>query len=136
MRRCCVSKARHPPECAGVCQAGDDSSASPDDQALAAELGGLKRSQLRKRAGASGVSAEEIDAALDSDDPQGALVRLIVAATPAPSAQDDALAPLRAELRGLKPSVLRKRAREAGVPSHTSVRTPHPGSVDRGRRSS
>ena len=111
---CCVSKARHAPECAPLCQA-PDSSSSAIDNALAAELAGLKPSQLRKRAEALGVDAEDIDEAWDADDRHGALGQLIVAASPAPSVQDDAFGQLRAELRGLKPSGLRKRARAIGV---------------------
>ena len=81
MRRCCVSKARHAPECAPLCQAPDSSSSI--DNALAAELAGLKPSQLRKRAEALGVDAEDIDEAWDADDRHVALAELILAASPA-----------------------------------------------------
>ena len=46
--------------------------------ALRAELGGLRLSALRKRAGAFGADEEMIDDAEDSDDPKEALVSLIV----------------------------------------------------------
>jgi hypothetical protein len=92
------------------------------DGALAAELSQLKLSQLRRRAReAASISEERIDQADDGDDPRAALVALLLedaaSATNAASAGGDGsqAAALRAELRGLKPSALRKRAHAAGV---------------------
>ena len=115
MRRCCVSEARAAP--ASIAHGGGGG-----DGALAAELSQLKLSQLRRRAReAASVSEERIDQADDGDDPRAALVALLLedaaSATNAASAGGDGsqAAVLRAELRGLKPSALRKRAHAAGV---------------------
>jgi hypothetical protein len=95
---------------------------------LRSELGGLnKLSQLKKRAVAEGVSQDEIEEAIDADEPRVALVELIVAAAAVSvggiDAVDDAAAKakafeaeLRSELGGLKKlSQLKKRAVAEGV---------------------
>eukprot|EP01052_Picozoa_sp_SAG31_P052612 SAG31_NODE_13066_length_895_cov_1.095477_1_plen_201_part_10 len=52
-------------------------------EALRAELSGLKPSQLKKRAVAEGITAEQMDEADDSDDPREAVLALILAAAAA-----------------------------------------------------
>eukprot|EP01051_Picozoa_sp_SAG22_P002547 SAG22_NODE_115_length_19315_cov_10.458368_8_plen_775_part_00 len=80
------------------------------------ELTPMKMSALRKRALAVGLSADDVDAVDDSDDPRAALVELIVAATGG-GAEDDAekSLQLREELSQLKMSALRKQARGTDV---------------------
>eukprot|EP01045_Picozoa_sp_COSAG04_P004647 COSAG04_NODE_205_length_20393_cov_45.275796_13_plen_2486_part_00 len=59
--------------------------AAAADDALRAELGALKVSALRKRALSGSVDAAELEGAMDSDDPHGALVDLLLAAEAAPA---------------------------------------------------
>ena len=59
MRRCCVSKARPDHEAL----LGSGGGAADSAGGLAAELRGLKLSQIRKRAEALGIAAAEIDEA-------------------------------------------------------------------------
>ena len=111
--------------------------ASPDAAAVAKakaeaelreDLRLLKMSVLKKRAIAGGVHQDQIDDVDDSDDPRAVLVDLLVSAASKPhaAAVDDAAvakakaeAELRAELRLLKMSVLKKRALDVGVPQAT-----------------
>eukprot|EP01043_Picozoa_sp_COSAG02_P045315 COSAG02_NODE_4130_length_5740_cov_3.273888_7_plen_215_part_00 len=79
---------------------------------LRAELEAMKPSARKKRAVAAGASEEEIDEALDADDPLYALVTLILACG-APS--DNGEAKLKAELEAMKPSARKKRAMAAGA---------------------
>ena len=53
--------------------------AAAREDALRAELAGLKLSELRRRARSAGASAADMDDADDADDPQAALVGLILA---------------------------------------------------------
>ena len=89
---------------------------APDESdqatALRTELQQLRPSVLKKRAKAAGATEEEIEAAEDADDAKAATVALVVSYEQA--AEDPAVA-LREELAGLKPSVLKKRARAAGA---------------------
>jgi len=94
------------------------------DAALVAELRKMKKSELRKRAKAEGVAEEKLDEAEDADDEKAALVDLIVEKIGAASKKDDddkdaaaleAMNKLKAELKGLKKSELRKRAKAEGV---------------------
>jgi hypothetical protein len=89
-----------------------------DEEVLRAELAGLKMSGLRRRARETGVSDAQVEHAGDSDDERAALAELIVEleCSLAQSGVDTAAEEtLRAELTGLKMSVLRKRARGAGA---------------------
>ena len=56
--------------------------AAPRRQALVAELSGLKASALRKRVLAAGCSEEEMEEAEDAEDPQQAMIDLVVARMP------------------------------------------------------
>eukprot|EP01051_Picozoa_sp_SAG22_P006381 SAG22_NODE_416_length_10804_cov_4.791126_5_plen_416_part_00 len=82
---------------------------------LRSELSAFKRSSLRKKALEGGCSEAELEAAEDADDPRECLVALIVAqasskpaAADAEAATQSALKTLRAELAGLRMSMLRK----------------------------
>ena len=88
-------------------------------QRLVLELSGLKPSALRKRAAAAGATEAELEEAADADDPNAAMVELIVDRE---AGQREGAgvgwrqkAALIAELSTLKPSALRKRAVAAGV---------------------
>jgi hypothetical protein len=52
------------------------------DKAAVAELQGLKLRELRKRAKEAGVSAEALEAAMDDDEPEAAVIAMLVAAGP------------------------------------------------------
>jgi hypothetical protein len=105
-----VSKARERPLLIGP--------ASSSDQPLAegGSLRGLKISELRRRATeVASVSEERVHQAEDSEDPRAALVALLLEAANAGPADAGAEHHLRDELRGMKMSALRTRARAAGV---------------------
>jgi len=76
-----------------------------------AELRAMKVSALKKRAKEAGVGEAELEEADDADDVKGTLIALIVARERAPEPAEQ----LRAELVGMKPSALKKRAKQAGV---------------------
>jgi hypothetical protein len=101
----CLSKARDPQAAA----AAPSCPAHPLGAALRAELLLLPPSQLRKRAAAAGVADAAIEAAEDAAAPKEAMVELVLANE---TAGDEAL---RAELQGLTPSQLRKRAAASGA---------------------
>ena len=67
---------------------------------------------LKKRAKAAGATEEEIEAADDADDAKAATIALVLSYE---KPSEDKSAALRQELAGLKPSVLKKRARSAGA---------------------
>ena len=95
--------------------------------ALRLELGGLRLSDLRKRAVVEGADSEQLNKALDAENSKAEVVGLIVAATArrAHEAEGEAaakakalaqkVADLKAELQPLRASALYKRAAEAGV---------------------
>ena len=92
----------------------------PEREAIAAaraELGGMKLSELKRRGRAAGVSKADLDEAGDGDAPKLSIVELILARRPAQDAAPPAAAAarVRAELEGMKPSQLRKRAAAEGV---------------------
>ena len=66
-------------------------------------------SDLRRRARAEGVAAEQLEEAADADDPKAACVELLLALHA--DASDDGIAELRAELEGMRLKELRRRAR-------------------------
>eukprot|EP01045_Picozoa_sp_COSAG04_P015047 COSAG04_NODE_1165_length_7994_cov_50.104370_5_plen_337_part_00 len=76
-----------------------------------AELRAMKVSALKKRAKEAGVGEAELEEADDADDVKSTLIALIVARERVPEPAEQ----LRAELAGMKPSALKKRAKEAGV---------------------
>ncbi len=76
-----------------------------------AELRAMKVSALKKRAKEAGVGEPELEEADDADDVKSTLIALIVARERVPEPAEQ----LRAELAGMKPSALKKRAKEAGV---------------------
>ena len=75
------------------------------------QLEGMKPSALQKRAIDEGCDERAVDEAMDSDDPRYHLVALLMGQIKAPDTTSDAVAALTAELKGLKPSALRRRAR-------------------------
>ncbi len=85
---------------------------APDRRAsIAAELVAMKPSQRRKRALAAGATEAQVDDAEDASDVIAAYVELLESCGQ-PSSREEHLM---AELKGMKPSKLRKRAREAGA---------------------
>eukprot|EP01052_Picozoa_sp_SAG31_P029721 SAG31_NODE_2978_length_4831_cov_236.467033_2_plen_844_part_00 len=80
--------------------------------ALRQELGGLRFKVLRKQAKDEGVSDDEVENALDSDDPKSSLIDLLVERHAAELTEDDKL---RSELEGMRIRELRARAIEVGV---------------------
>jgi hypothetical protein len=72
------------------------------------QLGQLKLGQLVWRAVAEGIAAAALDDAEDSDDPQAAIIALLLA-------EPNGTAALRAELEGMKAMPLTRRAMAAGV---------------------
>ena len=92
-----------------------DSGKDDRKEALRTELAAMKNSARMKRAKAAGVSDREIDEAEDDDDPQSAIIELIIAHETSTSGPDDneRTAALEAELSALKPSARKKRAAAA-----------------------
>ena len=86
-----------------------DSASDP----LREELSALRLKDLRRRARAEGVAAEQLEEAADADDPKAACVELLLALHA--DASDDGIAELRAELEGMRLKELRRRARAQGV---------------------
>ena len=79
----------------------------PSDTGLRAELTSLRLKELRARAKAEGVDADRLDDAMDEDDPNEAVVQLLLDAQ---SAAEGA----REQLSGLRLKELRARASQAG----------------------
>lgn len=79
--------------------------------ALRQELGGLQLKVLRKRAMDGGISEDQVEDALDSDDPKSTLVDLLVSVTEELTEDDQ----LRSELEGMRIRDLRSRAKEADI---------------------
>jgi lambda repressor-like predicted transcriptional regulator len=94
-----------------------------EDSAVAAlreELQGMRLKELRKRARAAGLTEDELDDAVDSDDPKGAVIaQLLGIEAAAEAAAAEAAMTSRfgdvGRLKTLKLSELRKMATEAGV---------------------
>jgi hypothetical protein len=87
----------------------EDTGARADKAALLSELQGLRLRELRQRAKEIGVSSEDLDSAMDADEPDATLIELIVSLSE--SSQDDSDRGLLAELEGLSLKELRKRAK-------------------------
>jgi hypothetical protein len=62
-----------------------DANARAGETALVSELQGLRLKELRQRAKEVGITAEELDTAMDSDEPEAAVIELIVALTESPA---------------------------------------------------
>ena len=86
------------------------------EAALRREYGSMKLKELRRRVKADGMPADELELAMDSDDPEDVLIEyLLMQHVDTQREAQEASAALRRELDGLKLKELRKRAREAGV---------------------
>jgi hypothetical protein len=95
------------------------------------ELAQLRLKELRARAKEAGVEERQLEDAIDSDDPRGAVIELLLLHPLEPRADSDSITPrhgehqdavsandggvLRAELSAMKLSELRKRAHADGV---------------------
>eukprot|EP01043_Picozoa_sp_COSAG02_P068321 COSAG02_NODE_11303_length_1751_cov_5.776634_1_plen_227_part_00 len=79
--------------------------------ALRQELSCLQLKGLRKRARDEGILEDEVEDAIDSDDPKAALVDLLVERHTTQSTDDD----VQSELLGMSIRDLRARAKEAGI---------------------
>ena len=98
-----------PPEATALAAGGETDGAAA---ALRQELGGLRLKELRKRAKGAGVSEDELENALDSDDPKVTLIDLLVECLTAGSTEDQEL---RSELEGLRLRELRARAKRVNI---------------------
>ena len=87
----------------------------PIRAALRQELQRLRLTELRQRAKEGGVDESTLDDAIDTDDPKGAIIEILLECEPRPGAADDDDAQLRAELQGLRVSALSKRAMSEGI---------------------
>eukprot|EP01043_Picozoa_sp_COSAG02_P040353 COSAG02_NODE_3259_length_7079_cov_30.942693_6_plen_354_part_01 len=90
--------------------------------ALALELRSLGLIELRKRAKAAGMPASELEAAMDSDEPEELFIDFVVQARlqtdntdAAYASEDSGTVALRQELGGLRLMALQKRATSAGI---------------------
>eukprot|EP01052_Picozoa_sp_SAG31_P042253 SAG31_NODE_6654_length_1935_cov_2.828976_1_plen_464_part_01 len=115
MPRCCASTVRPPARITSSSQlAGHDLGHL---HTLELELESLKLSQIRHRAQALGVEEQQIDEAVDGENPKASLVALVLAAAERLAEADRPATPsaLRAELALLKRSALMRRAEEVHV---------------------
>jgi hypothetical protein len=88
----------------------------PRAQVLCAELAELRLGALQRRAAADGLDAGSIEAALDQDNPKGALISLMCEQLGAAAAeQEREREALRQELRALRLGRLQRRAAAEGV---------------------
>ena len=108
-----------PPNLQPTRQVAGASTASEARRALRAELGALRRRDLKQRARDAGVTQDEVDDAEDEDDTKECLIRLVLqrqaSAADAEAAAAARVAALRAELGALRFKDLKKRARDAGI---------------------
>jgi hypothetical protein len=87
-----------------------------DEGELIEELASLKLTGLRKRAASEGVDAKALEDAIDSDDPKGATIALVVAQHARTArAADESLHELRQGLHDLRLTALRDRAVAEGA---------------------
>jgi len=80
--------------------------------ALRKELQDLRLKELRKRAKDDGVPEDELDDAVDSDDPKTAVIAVLLAHASAASKETQEL---RSQLEGLRLKDLRKRTKQANL---------------------
>ena len=90
-------------------------SSSAAEAALRQELGSLKLRELRKRAKEAEMSTSDLEAAMDSDDPEGTVIDFLVSQHIAVMGESEALSALVSELETLKLRELRQRAKEEGI---------------------
>ena len=90
----------------------DSPSEDPAASALRQELGSLRMKELRKRAEGAGVSEDELEDVIDSDEPKATLINLLVEILTTSSKNDQ---DLRSELEGLRLKELRTRAKRANI---------------------
>eukprot|EP01052_Picozoa_sp_SAG31_P018719 SAG31_NODE_1338_length_8731_cov_14.189643_1_plen_1748_part_10 len=109
----CLSSA-HPPNATHP-RGQEDGGQRAVEGGLRQELEGLRLKELRRRAREAGVDADELDEAIDADDPKAAVIALLMAYDDASASEADSDAALRQEFESLRSKDLRKRAREAGV---------------------
>jgi hypothetical protein len=114
-------------EHAEVCRRRAAQQGAQERARLRLELSALRPRALRARAAELGVHDEVVDSADDADDVKEALIRIMLehvpprirhesdACGPGPSAEDPRAAALRAELSGLRPRMLKSRARQEGI---------------------
>eukprot|EP01046_Picozoa_sp_COSAG06_P014490 COSAG06_NODE_900_length_11658_cov_9.850852_4_plen_1819_part_00 len=104
------------PSSTGKPQFGDSSSAvSSAPPTKPAELVGLTLKELRLCAKTAGMSADELDGAMDADDAEQALIEFLVARHVADAELQAGEASLLSELQALGLKALRKRAKDAGA---------------------
>eukprot|EP01046_Picozoa_sp_COSAG06_P063118 COSAG06_NODE_14526_length_1149_cov_3.281905_1_plen_383_part_11 len=101
-----------PPDASYSVVYGDEDSA---ETTLRRELSGLKLKELRQRAKAAGMCADELESAMDADDPEESLVVFLVEQHIADADLQAGEASLRSELQELGLKDLRKRAKGAGA---------------------
>ena len=89
------------------------------DAALLSELQALRLKELRKRAKDVGATGEELDAAMDEDEPNDAVIQLILALRESvddqSSNREELKLKLLAELQEMRLKDLRKRAKKDGI---------------------
>ena len=90
----------------------DSPSEDPAASALRQELGSLRLKELRKRAEGAGVSEDQLEGAIDSNEPKATLINLLVEILTTSSKNDQ---DLRSELEGLRLKELRTRAKRANI---------------------
>ena len=81
--------------------------------ALPTQLGALRLMALHRRAGAEGVDAAELDAAMETASPKAALIDLLVAASSSKDQERDVA--MRRELAEMKLMTLHQRALGDGI---------------------
>ena len=84
-------------------------------EALRDELKGLTLMSLQKRVAIAGITGDELEDAMEADDPKAATIQLLLAHEAARSTNAPDRAELESELAKLKVKALKKRARAAGV---------------------
>jgi tetratricopeptide (TPR) repeat protein len=88
--------------------------ADPAENALRRELEGLKLKELRQRAKVAGMSVDELESAMDAEEPEESLVVFLIEQHTADLELEAGAASLRSELQGLGLKALRKRAKDVG----------------------
>eukprot|EP01052_Picozoa_sp_SAG31_P034448 SAG31_NODE_4028_length_3651_cov_36.316160_3_plen_751_part_00 len=79
------------------------------------KLAGLKLKELRQRAKATGMRADELESAMDADEPEDLLISFLIEHHEAALEQQGCETSLRSELQELGLKALRKRAKDANI---------------------
>jgi hypothetical protein len=87
----------------------------PIRTALRQELQRLRLTELCPRAKEGGVDDNTLVDAIDTDDPKGAVIEILLECELRPAAVEDGDTELRAELQGLRVPALSKRATSEGI---------------------